>query len=159
MTTHHRQCTFLKRGRERHRYLRKVLDGVKCIDDLSKTYISELATYLITQLPTVSVTKRIRIKAEIPILNRRPDFVIFIPGIALILLEYKTSNKTLKLRGSYLVQTKDTLKKMSAVLPDSSSNNKIQLLSLLLIRNATTRKNRVICIKKQDIENRNIYLF
>ena len=145
---------FLKRGRNRHKYLRRALSKVKCIADMENSFVSELAIFLKSRFPSLQGSAKITIKAEVPILNRRPDFVILIPNIALILLEYKTSNRTLAVRKCYLTQTKDTIRKAKSFLSNDESHKKIKLLSILLIRNASQKQNRVLCIQEEDIDNK-----
>ena len=151
-------CKFLKRGRNRHQYLRKVLSKVHCINDLENSFVSEIAVLLKSYFPSLQGSTKITIKAEVPILNRRPDFVILIQNIALILLEYKTSNTTLAIRKCYLKQTKDTVKNAKSFLSNDESHRKIKLLSVLLIRNSSKKQNRVICIQEEEIDNKLFFL-
>ena len=150
---------FLKRGRNRHKYLRTILSRVFNLNDLEKTFVGELAKYLRKTFPNIRPQQKIFIQPEVTVLNRRPDFVIYIPNVALVLLEYKTSNTTLNIRSSYLKQTRDTMKKMKNCLPSPDANEStIKLLSLLLIRNSTTRRNCVVCVGSRNIKNKNYLL-
>ena len=146
----------LRRGLARHATLRKTLCAVKTLSDMKNSYVSELADHIEQLLPNISSHQSVNIKAEVPILNRRPDFLIHIPNKALILLEYKTSVQTLCIRSSYLKQTLDTFRKVSLQnrRQGCDSMESIKLISLLLIRNPSSKQNRVICLKVTDIGNR-----
>jgi len=144
---------FLTRGRCRHSYLRKALNKVVCLKDFDQTYVSELGQYLRKIFPTLRDDCKMYIKDEVTIQNRRPDFVIHVPNVALILLEYKTSNVTTKLRRKYLTQVLDTFYKFQQSLRASENSNHIRLLSILLIRNSSTRQNKIVCVKNESIPN------
>jgi hypothetical protein len=145
----------LKRGRCRHSYLRKVLATVSCVRNLRYTYVAELGFYLKQTFPSLRDDTRIQIKHEVTISNRRPDFVIHIPNVAVVLLEYKTSNVSTTLRKAYLSQVVDTFHKFRQCLSATSTENSnhIRILCVLLIRNSTTRENRVVCVKNESIPN------
>jgi hypothetical protein len=144
---------FLTRGRCRHSYLRKTLSKVSLVKDFDQTYVSELGQYLRKTFPTLRDDCKLYIKHEVTIQNRRPDFVIHIPNVALILLEYKTSNVTTKIRREYLTQVLDTFHKFRQSLCASENSNHIRLLSILLIRNSSTRQNKIVCVKNESIPN------
>lgn len=152
-----KQTTYLKRGRKRHSFLRRRLSKVKTLADLERTYIPEVSKYLQELFPTVNVRGRLFVKSEVSILNRRPDFVLYIPNVAIVLLEYKTSNVTLNVRQTYVKQTTDTMVKFEQCHTEKTRIRKtdnIRLLSLLLIRNSSTRQNKLVCVKCEDIANR-----
>ena len=149
---------FMKRGRNRHSYLANTLKGVKYLGDLRNTFVGDIALFLKEMFPNLSDSQRIVIKSEVPILNRRPDFILYISNVALILLEYKTSNCTNKIKPEYLKQVQDTFSNFCMTYVKSehdqiSDQNCIKLLSLLLIRNSSTRKNKLVCVKRIDIPN------
>ena len=148
---------FLTRGRCRHSYLRKTLSKVSLVKDFDQTYVSELGQYLRKTFPTLRDDCKMYIKHEVTIQNRRPDFVIHVPNVALILLEYKTSNVTTKVRREYLTQVLDTFHKFQQSLGASENSSHIRLLSILLIRNSSTRQNKIVCVKNESIPN-NCYM-
>lgn len=157
-----RNTLFLRRGRNRHNFLRRVMSKVRTLSDLKKTFIHEVADYLRELFPHVNVKERLFVKSEVSILNRRPDFVLYIPNVVIILLEYKTSNVTVDVRQSYLKQTKDTMKKFKQChiyQNERTESDKIKLISLLLIRNSSTKENRLLCLKSEDIVNRPLFFF
>lgn len=157
-----RNTLFLRRGRNRHNFLRRVMSKVRTLSDLKKTFIHEVADYLRELFPHVNVKERLFVKSEVSILNRRPDFVLYIPNVVIILLEYKTSNVTVDVRQSYLKQTKDTMTKFEQChiyQNERTESDKIKLISLLLIRNSSTKENRLLCLKSEDIVNRPLFFF
>ncbi len=103
--------------------------------------------------PTLRDDCKLYIKHEVTIQNRRPDFVIHVPNVALILLEYKTSNVTTKVRREYLTQVLDTYHKFRQSLCVSENSSHIRLLSILLIRNSSSRQNKIVCVKNELIPN------
>jgi len=121
---------FLTRGKCRHSYLRKAMNKVACLRDFDQTYVSELGLYLRKTFPTLRDDCKLYIKHEVTIQNRRPDFVIHVPNVALILLEYKTSNVTTKVRREYLTQVLDTYHKFRQSLCVSENSSHIRLLLL-----------------------------
>ena len=152
------QTLSLARGRNRHSYLRKVLSKVKTVADLEKSFVREIGVYL-KQLFALKSSQILTIKAEVPIMNRRPDFVIHIPGIALIFLEYKTTLRKVKARKCYQDQTLDTFAK--ALFGISNSENcgdTMKMTSLLLVRNSSTRQNKLFCVKMINIAHQMILL-
>ena len=156
MPSAYSKTKFMTRGRYRHSYLQNVLKKVKYIGDLKKTFVCCISSFLKDVFPNISDSQRIFIKSEVPILNRRPDFILYIPNIALILLEYKTSNSSLKIKPEYLKQVRDTFTNfyITYCLKSYSQQSKIKLLSLLLIRNSSNKQNKLVCVKQQDIENK-----
>lgn len=152
----------LRRGRNRHSYLRKKLSNVKIIDDFFKSYVSEIGSYLCRTFPNLRRDQKIKIKSEVTISNRRPDFIFLIPNVALIVLEFKTSNSTLKIRSSYVKQIKDTYKKFRLKLKNQeehqNKNDVIDLISILLIRNASTLENKLTCLFRRKIPNMKLWL-
>lgn len=154
----HTNC--LAKGRRRHGQLRRFFRTVKLFKDMDKGCTKDLHDYLQSKLPNLLSEQKIIVKAEVTIQNRRPDFVIFIPNRAMILLEYKTTESSLDIRSSYLSQTKDTMRKFQICQTESTSDLRatIPLLSILLIRNPTKRRNRIVCVKESSIENKHYYL-
>ena len=144
---------FFTRGRCRHSYLRKALSKVACLKDFDQTYVSELGQYLRKTFPTLRDDCKLYIKHEVTIQNRRPDFVIHVPNVALILLEYKTSNVTTKVRREYLTQVLDTYHKFRQSLCANQNSSHICSLSILFIRNSLTRQNKIVCVKNESIPN------
>ena len=154
---------YLRRGRNRHAYLRKKLAHVKIINDFFDSYVSEIGTFLCQTFPSLRRDQKIKIKSEVTISNRRPDFVFLIPNVALIVLEYKTSNTTLNIRSSYIKQVADTYKKFRLKLLDQeehgkNNNNVIDFMSILLIRNASTMENKLKCLFRRKIPNIKIWI-
>ena len=155
---------YLRRGRNRHAYLRKKLGHVKIINDFFDSYVSEIGTFLCQTFPNLRRDQKIKIKPEVTISNRRPDFVFLIPNVALIVLEYKTSNTTLNIRSSYIKQMADTYKKFRLKLLDheehgKTNNNVIDFMSILLIRNASTMENKLKCLFRRKIPNIKIWIW
>lgn len=145
------QAIYLRRGRCRHSYLRKQLQSVSCIRDIEKTFVRELAVYLQERFPEVNYLQKVFVYPEVTISNRRTDFIISIPNVAIILLEYKTTEGELVIQKRYLTQTLDTFRKFKLQhMNDFSSNdNVIYLMSILLIRNSRTRKNKLVLVHEE----------
>lgn len=159
MSKHTVRLSNLRKGRNRHTQLRKVLSKAKSLSDIGKTYVNEVSKMIHQLIPTMSYNQRLIVKAEVQILNRRPDFVIYIPDKALILLEYKTTNQTIRVRPEYVTQTSDTLRKFKINhLNENGSTQSMKLISLLLIRNQAKRLNKVVCLNVEDMSCRRFYL-
>jgi len=149
----------LKTGQRRHAQLRKVLLKTKTLLDIQKTYVREIADLIIELLPSLSVQKRIIVKAEVPILNRRPDFVIYMPNEILILLEFKTTNQADVIRRGYIVQTCDTFRKFKVQHTEKSDSlHSMKLISMLLVRNPKKRVNHAFCLSIEDMQCRRFFL-
>ena len=150
---------YLRRGRNRHAYLRKKLGHVKIINDFFDSYVSEIGTFLCQTFPNLRRDQKIKIKPEVTISNRRPDFVFLIPNVALIVLEYKTSNTTIEIRRSYIKQIADTYKKFRLKLLEQDQHNSvIDFMSILLIRNASKMENKLKCLFRRKIPNNKLWL-
>jgi hypothetical protein len=152
---------FLVRGRRRHSELRRFFRKVKTLKDLDSVYTRELSDFIHKRFTTLNQRQKLIVKPEVTILNRRPDFVIFLPNVALILLEYKTTDKAIDVRSSYLKQTRDTFRKFElchADVRDKSNSGTIPLVSLLLIRNPSKKQNKLVCINESVVENKRYFL-
>ncbi len=101
----------MRRGRSRHAYLRKQLCRVRTLADIDQTYVPELSACLKDNIPDLDGEHRLVIRAEVTVLNRRPDFVMYLPKKALVLVEYKTSSASLNIKKEHLDQTGDTFAK------------------------------------------------
>lgn len=151
--------TSLRRGRNRHSYLRNILKNVKCLWDLEQTFIPEVAHFLRSRFPLVNNNTNIFIRSEVSLLNRRPDFVIVIPDIVVVLLEYKTTTSILGVRREHIRQVGDTFHNFRSCFDRSDNNSrKIELVSLLLIRHSKLMKNKLICVRSKKIANRRYWL-
>lgn len=148
-----------RKGRNRHSTLRRTLSKVNCLSDLKKTYIGEVVDVICKLIPNTVFQQKIVVRPEVPILNRRPDFVISIPDKALILLEYKTTDQIIRIRREYITQTSDTLRKFRCSFQnENNSTISMKLISLLLVRNSSKRLNKVFCLSVEDIGRRRFYL-
>ena len=149
----------LRRGRNRHTYLRKILGSVKCLWDLEHTFVPEVAHFLRSRFPLVNDNTSIIVRSEVSILNRRPDFVIVIPDCAVVLLEYKTTTSILGVRRAQIRQVADTFHNFKLCFSRSDNDSgEIELVSLLLIRHSRQMKNKLICVRSEKIANRQFWL-
>ncbi len=140
------QC--MKRGRSRHAYLRKQLCRVHALADIDKTFVPELSACLRDNIPDVDDEHRVVVRAEVTVLNRRPDFVMYLPKKALVLVEYKTTSiGSLKIRQEHLDQTSDTFAKFRQCHQlDGDENKTMLLISILLMRTIIARKRKNLSI-------------
>lgn len=143
---------FCKRGRQRHAQLRKHFLRFTTIGDIQVSYVCELADIILQICPDATSSTRLIVKAEVPILNRRPDFVIYMPNKALILLEYKTTNKNVFCYKRHTHQIFDTMKNFKSCHQiENRLLGSMILASILLIRNPTKRVNNAICVSFEHI--------
>lgn len=161
MTRHSNLSHFLAKGRRRHSELRRFFRTVKQLKDLDSVYTRELGDFIKRKFSNLNWKQKVTVKAEVSILNRRPDFVIFLPNVALILLEYKTTDSGVNVRSSYLKQICNTFSKFkmcTSYMKNDNNCNTIPLLSFLLIRNPSKNLNKLVCICESVVENKRYFL-
>lgn len=170
MTT---KTQFMKRGCARHSALqREMLRSIKTVRDLEnrragvcKTLCSKI--YQVIDGDKLPLNKRVHVFHEVTLnrigmTSRRADLVVYVPGVALFCVEYKTSDRhavdgeNTKPHQTQLKQTHNnlavTLAFENSKIPPGADEKKIKLVSLLLTSkyNAGKRIGHGVCVNFSD---------